>query len=75
MGNAADWLQFHDDMVYYDGVYYGDWSVFSAETFKQRKENLARLVKFDQPNDYHSKRRGRAGRSIESSNQPSSKEE
>jgi len=27
----------YEDMVYYDGVYYGDWSVFGLETLEKRK--------------------------------------
>ena len=27
----------YEDMVYYDGVYYGDWTIFGLETFKKGK--------------------------------------
>jgi len=30
-----DELRLFDDMVYYDGVYYGDWSVFSTDMFQK----------------------------------------
>lgn len=34
--------------VYYDGVYYGDWSVFGQGTFKAAQSELkARLATFD----------------------------
>lgn len=48
-GNC-DELYTHEDMVYYDSVYYGDWTVFDLETlekgrycltlFEQKKANL-----------------------------------
>ena len=48
-GNC-DELHVHEDMLYYDNVYYGDWSVFADETlekgeftttpFEQSKANL-----------------------------------
>ena len=28
-------LFLHEDMLYYNGVYYGDWSVFTEEYFKK----------------------------------------
>jgi len=28
-------LFLHEDMLYYNGVYYGDWSVFTEEIFKK----------------------------------------
>jgi hypothetical protein len=34
--------------VYYDGMYYGDWSVFSPDTFKRAGELQNRLAVFDQ---------------------------
>lgn len=46
----CDELCTHEDMIYYDGVYYGDWSVFDerilndakyqATEFEQSKANL-----------------------------------
>ena len=33
----CDELFLYEDMLYYDGVYYGDWSVFTDETFKKGK--------------------------------------
>ena len=36
-------LFIHDDMVYYDGVWYGDWSVFGE---KQRRENKFKVSKW-----------------------------
>ena len=30
---TCDELYLHKDMVYYDGAYYGDWSVFGIVTF------------------------------------------
>lgn len=39
------WLH-HGDMICYDGVYYGDWSVFTEEIFKN--EDSSRLQPFDQ---------------------------
>ena len=49
-GGDCDSLYVHEDMVYYDGVYYGDWSVFGLEilrkgkykptVFEQEKANL-----------------------------------
>lgn len=48
-GNC-DELYVYEDMVYYDGVYYGDWSIFDAQVleksqfqisvFQQDKANL-----------------------------------
>ena len=28
-------LNVHEDMLYYNSVYYGDWSVFDEETFRE----------------------------------------
>ena len=52
-GNC-DELYTHEDMVYYDGVYYGDWSIFDATVFEnsnfqttvfeQDKANLPKSV-------------------------------
>ena len=33
-GNC-DEMFLHEDMFYYDGIYYGDWSVFTDETLKK----------------------------------------
>ena len=40
-------LNIYDEMVYYDGMFYGDWSVFSENTkpvtkFEQSKADLER---------------------------------
>ena len=44
----ADILSFHDDMVYYDGAYYGDWSVFSESIFNASHDLKSRLTPFDE---------------------------
>ena len=31
----CDEMFLHEDMLYYDGVYYGDWSIFSVKIFKE----------------------------------------
>ena len=31
----SDSLYLYEDMLYYNGVYYGDWSVFTDETLKK----------------------------------------
>jgi len=38
-GNC-DELFVHEDMVFYDGVYYGDWTVFCLETLERGKYML-----------------------------------
>ena len=38
-------LEMHDDMVGYGGIYYGDWSVFTEDIFKN--EDSSRLQPFD----------------------------
>jgi len=38
-------LWMHDDMIFYDGIYYGDWSVFTEVIFKN--EDSSRLQVFD----------------------------
>jgi hypothetical protein len=38
-------LCFVEDLVYYDGFYYGDWSVFSPAILN--KEQNSRIVEFD----------------------------
>jgi len=35
-GNCGE-LFMYEDMLYYDGVYYGDWTVFTDETLKKSK--------------------------------------
>jgi hypothetical protein len=40
-------LKFADDLVYYDGVYYGDWSVFPEALLNQEPELRLRLTTFD----------------------------
>jgi hypothetical protein len=34
-GHCDELFVHTEDMVFYDGVYYGDWSVFGQEAFKQ----------------------------------------
>lgn len=38
-------LHFVEDLVYYDGVYYGDWSVFSPGILDE--EQKARVIEYD----------------------------
>jgi hypothetical protein len=38
-------LHVRQDMLYYDGVYYGDWTVFEKETLEKGRYTVAR---FDQ---------------------------
>ena len=40
-------LHFVDDLVYYDRVYYGDWSVFPAELLEREPELKNRLTTYD----------------------------
>lgn len=40
-------LHYVDDLVYYDGIYYGDWSVFPEALLKREPEMKARLARFD----------------------------
>ena len=42
------WLNVTEDFVYYDGVYYGDWSVFTALT-DNLKERLVEQSKAESP--------------------------
>ena len=35
--NCDELYAFDGDMLYYDGVYYGDWSVFDEKAFKNAK--------------------------------------
>jgi hypothetical protein len=37
-GRQPEWLRFHEDMVEFDGVYYGDWSVYLGEEEKPPTE-------------------------------------
>lgn len=37
----CDELFIYEDMLYYDGVYYGDWSVFGDEVFKESHFQIA----------------------------------
>ena len=36
-----------EDLIYYDGVYYGDWSVFPAALLEEDVELKARLTTYD----------------------------
>jgi hypothetical protein len=38
-------LRFVEDLVYYNGIYYGDWSVFSPAILNE--EQKSRIVEFD----------------------------
>lgn len=40
-------LHFVQDLVYYDGAYYGDWSVFPAELAKSKVSLVARIAPFN----------------------------
>ena len=40
-------LHFVEDLVYYDGVYYGDWSVLPAELAKSEVSLAARIAPFN----------------------------
>lgn len=40
-------LQFVDDLVYYDGTYYGDWSLFPVTLLGNVPDLAARLQNFD----------------------------
>lgn len=40
-------LHFVQDLVYYDGAYYGDWSVFPAELAKSEVSLAARIAPFN----------------------------
>ena len=39
-------LRFIEDLVYYDGVYYGDWSVFPTALLATEPELAGRIVPF-----------------------------
>lgn len=43
-GNC-DELFLHEDMLYYDGVYYGDWSVFDERTLNDGKYPITEFEK------------------------------
>ena len=47
-------LKIVDDLVYYDGDYYGDWSVFPAALLNEEPELRARLTTFDPKKARHS---------------------
>lgn len=40
-------LHYVKDLVYYDGIYYGDWSVFPEALLRREPEIKARLARFD----------------------------
>src|SRR5262245_66454758 len=40
-------LKLVEDCVYYDGVYYGDWSVFPASLLEEEPELKARLAEYE----------------------------
>lgn len=40
-------LHFIEDLVFYDGVYYGDWSVFPVSLIKRDAEIAGRVVEYD----------------------------
>ena len=40
-------LHFVDDLVYYDGCFYGDWSVFPAALLEEEPELKNRLTTYD----------------------------
>lgn len=40
-------LHFVEDLVFYDGCYYGDWSVFPASLIDQEPELKSRLTAYD----------------------------
>lgn len=39
-GNC-DELYAHEDMMYYDGVYYGDWSIFDIQVFEKSQFQIS----------------------------------
>lgn len=39
---------FNDGMVYYSGIWYGDWSIFPASTFASSNDLQTRLQQFDE---------------------------
>jgi len=40
-------LEIVDDLVFYDGIFYGDWSVFPASLIEREPELKARVVPFE----------------------------
>ena len=40
-------LKIVDDLVYYDGVYYGDWSVFPVALLEREPDLARRVAPFD----------------------------
>jgi hypothetical protein len=48
LGYDSEELQIVNDMVYYAGVYWGDWSVISAHVFENNQEMKQRHEEFDQ---------------------------
>ena len=40
-------LHYVQDLVYYGGIYYGDWSVFPESLLDESKELRSRLAEFD----------------------------
>jgi len=46
-GYEGEELQIVGELVYYDGVYYGDWSVISAITFETNREMKTQHEEFD----------------------------
>ena len=43
-GNCNE-LMYFEDMLYYDGVYYGDWGLFSSKTFKESNFKVTHFEK------------------------------
>jgi hypothetical protein len=50
-GTDALDMMVHSDLLFWDGMYYGDWSVFDDAVLNQSKELKARLVKITDPED------------------------
>jgi len=42
----CDEMFLHEDMLYYDGRYYGDWSVFPADIFEREYKSM--LQEYDE---------------------------
>ncbi len=40
-GNCDSLYVHESDMIYYEGVYYGDWSVFDADIFNKSKYQIS----------------------------------
>lgn len=47
VGDQDEEIWFYEDMVYYDGVHYGDWSVIPAATVEGNRDLRSRLATFD----------------------------